>query len=212
MFKGLNHLSIYNYKGTSGLVISTRSDYGGRNSLVTLMLPSLVFSLMLVSLWIFHSCSYGSMFYFSWVCIGFVLMITDWYRSGLLESRFQNTISYKINAMGSFIYLIVFESLFFIGTYWLMCISRIHGVSDVSFKSCTSGSDLSLTGSWESNIWNFNSESMDTFGLIWMSHTYSVDFITEIMLPISLNLWYLLLVSMLLQYAHRMVQIRELVI
>jgi hypothetical protein len=45
-----------------------------------------------------------------------------------------------------------------------------------------------------------------------MSHTYSVDFITEIMLPISLNLWYLLLVSMLLQYAHRMVQIRELVI
>jgi hypothetical protein len=197
--------------GISGLIVSTRSDYGGRSSLVTLMLPMITLCAMLNFLWMFHSSSYGSVFMYVWVLVGLVLMLTEWYRAGMWESRFHSTTSYRINAMGSFIYLIVFESAFFASTYWLMSISRIHGVGDVSYRSNAAGSDLSMYGSWESSEWNVNMIGGESSGSVWMSTEYSGDVASDIMLPIMLNLWILLLVSLLLQFGHRGVQMREMV-
>jgi len=196
--------------GSAGLIIPTRSDYGGRLSLLTLHLPLLVLVSMLTILWMFHSSFYGSWVNIYWLVAGFILMLSEWYRVGMWESRFQATTSFKINTLGSFIFLVCFESAFFAGTYWLMCISRVHGLGDVSFRSNLSGSDVALYGSWECSEWSFNVSALDTIGTIYMSSDYSFDCMGEIILPIMLNLWILLLVSLLLQLGHRTIQVADL--
>jgi hypothetical protein len=195
--------------GISGMVVPTRSDYGGRPSLLTLMLPSTVLTTMLSVLWIFHSSHYGSVLILCWIVLGLCLMLSEWYRAGMIESRIQATTSYRINTLGSFVYLLVFESAFFAGTYWLMCISRIQGVSEVSYRNPTSGSDLSFAGSWESCDWNVCVNMGDVSGTTYMSTGYAMDHMSEVMLPIFFNLWILLCVSLLLQYGHRIVQMRD---
>jgi hypothetical protein len=91
-----------------------------------------------------------------------------------------------------------------------MCISRVHGLGDVSFRSNLSGSDVALYGSWECSEWGFNVSALDTIGTVYMSSDYSFDCMGEIILPIMLNLWILLLVSLLLQLGHRTVQVADL--
>jgi len=193
--------------GSSGIIIPTRSDYGGRISLLALHLPILVLSVMLAILWLFHSSFYGSWFNICWLIIGFFLLISEWYRVGLWESRFQATTSFKVNTLGSFIFLVCFESAFFAGTYWLMCISRVHGLSEVSICSNASGNDLVFYGSWECCDWNLIVNVLDTTGTLYMTSEHSFDCMGEIILPIMFNLWILLLVSLLLQLGHRAIQL-----
>jgi hypothetical protein len=83
--------------GSAGLIMPTRSDYGGRLSLLTLHLPLLVLISMLSILWMFHSSFYGSWVNIYWLVAGFILMLSEWYRVGMWESRFQATTSFKIN-------------------------------------------------------------------------------------------------------------------
>merc|ERR1712137_627719 len=190
------------------MIVPTRQDYGGRTSRLCASLPLWVFSVFITVIFWFHSSHYGSLLWLSWLILGLIFMVNEWVRVGVLESRFQYTMSARINTLGSFACLVVFESCFFAGVFWIFAISRIHCMPEVSHRGASAGNDLSVFGSFESSPFLFSSHSLPSdSGYLYFNSNFSQNLLGENLLSIYLNLWILLAVSLLLQFMHRSVQI-----
>jgi hypothetical protein len=193
----------YNGKRFS-MIVPTRSDYGGRNSQLCASLPLWVFCLWISLIYFFHACHFMSNIWLIWLFLGMNFMVNEWIRVGMLESTYQNTISAKINTEGSMSLLLIFEACFFAGVYWIYGLGRVHGMPEVSLRSATAGNDLSIFGSYESNPMNilFNTFE-DVKSFIVIAFNYCVNFIGANLSSIYLNLGFLLVVTLGVQYAHR---------
>lgn len=185
----------------SGLTVPSRLDYGGRLSYTTVAIPTLAITAMALLLWISHSCGTTSWFGLLWFLLGTSLIISDFAVSGLAESRTQNTASYRINAMGSWIWLLIFEIAFFSGTYWLCVLPRVQGYSEVSYS--LTQSDLALQTSPESSLESLTGLSFDSSAILVSSSGTGIDISSAIMPVILLNLYLLLIVTLLLNLIHR---------
>ena len=104
--------------------------------------------------------------------------------------------------------LIIFETLFFIGVYWIFSLSRIHPFSEISNRHCNINNDLCLFGSFESFNYNFYFHSInDSFALFYSNSNFNINLFGENIITICLNLWILLCVTLLLQFLHRILLI-----
>merc|ERR1712160_89335 len=159
-----------------------RQDYGGRTSQLCASLPLWVVSLFISVIFWFHSSHYGSLVWILWLFFGLILMVNEWLRVALLESRYQYTMSARINTLGAFACLVVFESLFFGGVFWIFSLSRIHAMPEVSHRGSSAGNDLCIFSSYESSPYHFATNSIDNYclgsptgsGYIFMTSNYLV--------------------------------------
>merc|ERR1712086_586378 len=111
-------------------------------------------------------------------------MVNEWLRVALLESRYQYTMSARINTLGAFAGLVVFESLFFGGVFWIFSLSRIHAMPEVSHRGSSAGNDLCIFSSYESSPYHFATNCIDNEGYIFMTSNYSANLLGENLLSI----------------------------
>jgi hypothetical protein len=125
--------------------LPVRLEYGARSSVLCAALPLFVFTLFLSLIFWFHSCQFGGAFWIIWIGLGLVFAIGEWSRVGLFESIFHYTTSARVNALGCFVFLVIFEALFFVGFLWILSVGQIHGNTELSFVK----SDMTVLGSFE---------------------------------------------------------------
>lgn len=181
-------------------ILPTRIDYGGRSSQLCSSLPLSVFTLFLSLIYVLHSSHYGSTLWLLWILLGFSLMVQEWVRIGLYESFLQYTSSARVNGLACFALLIVFESLFFGGVFWIYCLNNVHSHCELSLRSSNLGNDLSIFGTYESGFLSFTHMVFDDqLGFLSFVTPFSQSLLGENLLAIYLNLWLLLAVTLVLQ-------------
>ena len=106
--------------------------------------------------------------------------------------------------------LIIFETLFFIGVYWIYCLSKIHSFSEISNRHSNINNDICLFGSFESYNYNYVYHYInDNFGFIYSNSNFNNNLFGENIITICINLWILLCVTLLLQFLHRILLINK---
>lgn len=191
------------HRGTN-VIVPTRADHGGRSSLFNVALPFMALALFVQLSYIFHSSHYGSILYFGLLFIGaFFLTIEICVLQK--ESQYLGTACTRVHSLSNVIFLIIFESLFFIGCIWMYMETRLQSLHTISLKNADTITS-STPESREFIGWTKGQSS----ALIYAHSPYSESLLDLNYVGVYFNLWILLTVSFILQFTHRVMQIHTL--
>jgi hypothetical protein len=160
-------------------------------------LPAIGGSIFLSLGLIFHGSSFASN-YWIYFLLGLSVVI-DFIFGMLNESYFLMNVSGRTNTLANMISLIIFEFVFFVGTYWMYVESRLQNLNLIRVLTASEAGIVLEMNS------NFYLSGIDQ-GLLFCDVVGNISGGLELnYFGVYLNLCILLLVSLLLQFLHRKV-------
>eukprot|EP00994_Dinema_validum_P005260 NODE_337_length_1865_cov_5935.724670_g243_i0.p1 GENE.NODE_337_length_1865_cov_5935.724670_g243_i0~~NODE_337_length_1865_cov_5935.724670_g243_i0.p1 ORF type:complete len:524 (+),score=-78.80 NODE_337_length_1865_cov_5935.724670_g243_i0:183-1754(+) len=184
------------------LVQTTRSDYGGRNATLCPMFPSLVMLTITYVCYICHTCHLiGGVTLL--LVAGWLLMIATFLQVTILETRLLATNLSRSSSQAAFSWLILLELSFFFGAIWSLSIALTH--PSPLYPSLTSAS-IAVEHSTLSTS-HLTDSIVDT--CVTTTSPFLSGKQSETLHLAYTSLCILLAVTLILQLAHRLLQINN---